>query len=153
MLAPVAALGVTVGVMWLLSPWLRRRLPPPGPHQSPHVPRTASGGWAFGIIDELSLIGDSVVLTRAFLGSLAAVALAHVICRIFAVPPHWALVLPLGGAFLLWDLFLIRFVSAFRIAEAGTPLRVLTLRQGLARTLGDSLGLVLGATLWFAGAA
>src|SRR5262249_10274263 len=145
-LAPVVALATTVAVMWLLAPWLRRRAPP-RPHRSPEPPTVKLSGWAFAISDEMSLLGYSIVFSRALIGSLAAVGLARLMCQVLGVPPHWPLAVSVGLLFILWDLFLLRHVSGFAIRPTNDTLRVLSLRQASARILGDALGTSFGLAL------
>jgi len=151
LLTPVLAVGITLGTMWLLSPWLRRRVLSPGPHQLLEDPSPKPRiMWWYAVHDELSHFGDSIVFTRSLLGSFATVAVAAFICDLLSVPRQWPLAASLVLVFLVWDLSMFRFVSSLRISSTA---RALTFRQGWARLLGDVLGVALGLTMWFSGAA
>src|SRR5690349_20956273 len=92
LLSPLLAVCITIGTMWVLSPWLRRRTYLPGPHPllEEFSPRPAVRWW-YAVHDELSQFGDSIVLIRSLLGSITALAVAAFICNRLAVPHRWPL--------------------------------------------------------------
>jgi len=100
-----------------------------------------------GITDQLSPFGDAVVLARALLGSVAALALSRFVFRVFNVPPPWAIVPVLAALFVGSDAFLIYL--ARRAAHPPSQVTPLARRQGLARVLGDLAGVAAGWIIFF----